>query len=99
MSDGKRGPGLAEIGSGLAVMISVISLFVSFYQAKIAEKQAHASVWPYISIDYDVNDAGARRGFIWTVENTGLGPARIQSVIIGVDGKPQRDWSGVCKAL
>jgi hypothetical protein len=89
----------AEIGSAVAVLISVISIFLSFYQAKIAEKQAHAAVWPYVSIDYDVNDQGARSGFIWTVENNGLGPALIQSVIVSVDGKPQRSWDEVCKAL
>jgi hypothetical protein len=91
--------GLAEIGSGIAVIVSALALFVSFYQAKIAEKQAHASVWPYISIDYDINDLGDRSGFIWSVQNNGLGPALIQSVIISVDGKPKRTWGEVCDAL
>jgi hypothetical protein len=91
--------GLAEIGSAVAVIVSALALFVSFYQAKIAERQAHASVWPYVSIDYDINDQGDRSGFIWTVQNNGLGPALIQSVIVSVDGQPQQDWKGVCRAL
>jgi hypothetical protein len=52
-----------------------------------------------LSIDYDVNDVGERSGFIWTVQNNGLGPALIQSVIVSVDGKPQSNWNDVCKAL
>jgi hypothetical protein len=91
--------GWAEIGSAVAVVVSSFALFVSFYQARIAERQAHASVWPYLSIDYDINDQGQRIGFIWTVENNGLGPALIQSVIVSVDDKPQRNWDEVSKAL
>ena len=30
-------------------------------QARIAERQAHASVWPYLSIGYTVNDVGESR--------------------------------------
>ena len=92
-------PGAAEIGSAIAVVVSLAALFVSFYQARIAERQAHASVWPYVSVGYDINDEGPRQGFTWTVENNGLGPALIQSVIVTLDGKPQRDWSALCVAL
>lgn len=96
---GMKRIGWAEIGSAVAVVVSSLALFVSFYQARIAERQAHASVWPYLSIDYDINDLGERSGFIWIVQNNGLGPALIESVIISVDGKPLRTWGEVCKAL
>jgi hypothetical protein len=91
--------GWVEIGSAVAVVISVAALFVSFYQARVAEKQAHASVWPYLSIGYDIIDEGPRKGFTWTVENHGLGPALIQSVIITLDGKPYTNWSDLSRGL
>jgi hypothetical protein len=91
--------GLAEIGSGAAVLISLLALVISFYQTRIAERQAHASVWPYVSINYDISDEGEKRGFTWTVENNGLGPALIQSVVISVDGKPRKTWAEVCVAI
>jgi hypothetical protein len=91
--------GWAELGSAVAVAVSLLALFVSFYQARIAERQAHASVWPYLSIGYDVNDEGEARGFTWTVENNGLGPALFQSVIVSVDGKPKKTWAEVCIAV
>jgi hypothetical protein len=89
----------AELGSAVAVVVSSLALFVSFYQARIAERQAHATVWPYLSIGYTINDEGEARGFTWTVDNNGLGPALIQSVIISVDGNPKETWGEVCAAV
>jgi len=91
--------GWAEIGSAVAVMISLLALFVSFYQARIAEQQAHASVWPYLSIGFNISDEGPGRGFTLQVDNDGLGPALFQSVIISVDGQPKKTWADVCQAL
>jgi hypothetical protein len=34
-----------------AILISVMTLFVYIYQARIMQEQQHASVWPYIEWD------------------------------------------------
>jgi hypothetical protein len=89
----------AQLGSAIAVGISLMALVVGFYQARIAERQAHASVWPYLTIGYNLYDRGENRGFTWTVDNSGLGPALIQSVVVSLDGKPVRRWEDVTAVL
>jgi hypothetical protein len=79
--------------------LSVLAVVVSFYQARIAEKQAHASVWPYLSIGYNVNDGSDAAGFTWTVDNNGLGPAILESVEVTVDGVPRQGWADVTAAI
>ena len=88
-----------EIGTAFAIALSVLAVIVSFYQARIAEKQAHASVWPYVSVGASMYDSGDAPGFTITVENNGLGPAIIESVIVSVDGKALRTWPEVHAAL
>lgn len=99
MTSEKSGIRRAEIGSAIAVLIAVLAVVVSFYQARIAENQAHASVWPYLSIGYNMYDGSDGPGFTWTVDNNGLGPAVLQSVVVKVDGAPRKTWRDVITAL
>jgi hypothetical protein len=99
MTSEKTGVRRAEIGSAIAIIFSVLAVIVSFYQARIAEKQAHASVWPYLSIGYNLYDGGPSPGFAFTVDNPGLGPAVIESVVVLLDGVPRKGWSEVTAAL
>ena len=59
-----------------AVFVSVATLFVYIYQARIMEGQQHASVWPHIERQYVQTSTD---GFILRVVNKGVGPAIIQS--------------------
>jgi hypothetical protein len=99
MTSEKTGIRRAEIGSAIAVLLSVLAVVVSFYQARIAEKQAHASVWPYVTVGYNLSEVGDDRGFALTVDNDGLGPALIESVVLSVDGLPRTSWADVIAAL
>ncbi len=99
MASEKSGIRRAEIGSAIAIGLSVLAVVVSFYQARIAERQAHASVWPYLSIGYSIYDQGDQQGFAWNVDNNGLGPALIRSVTVSVDGLPRKRWVDVIAAL
>jgi hypothetical protein len=94
-----RGLRRAEIGSAIAIALSVLAVVVSFSQARIAERQAHASVWPYVSIGYSMYDGSDAPGFTLTVDNDGLGPAIIDSVVVSVDGVARRSWADVIAAL
>jgi hypothetical protein len=99
MTSEKTGVRRAEIGSVIAILFSVLAVVVSFYQARIAEKQAHASVWPYVTIGQSMYDQGDQKGYRFTVDNNGLGPAVFRSVVVSVDGKPVKNWNQVFDAL
>jgi hypothetical protein len=99
MTSEKAGVRRAEIGSAIAVGLSVLAVIVAFYQARIAEQQAHASVWPYVTIGYSIYDGSESPGFTWNIDNNGLGPAIIKSVVVSVDGTPRKSWPEVLAAL
>jgi hypothetical protein len=66
-----------------AIVVSVMTMLVYIYQAKIMREQQHTSVWPYLEW---IMSTG--QGFSITVINKGVGPAIIKSTSFKLDGKP-----------
>jgi len=104
-SDRKRSL-IAETSSVFALVVSVLALTLGAYQARLMNEQtrlmqgqARASVWPYISIGYSISDSGEKLGYTWEISNDGVGPARIQSVTLTLDGKPLHNWQEVFRAV
>lgn len=105
-STSKRGIRLAEIGSFAALALSVLALATSAYQTRLMQsqtelmqKQSRASVWPYVTIGtYEYRIPG-HETFTWRVDNNGVGPAKIESVQVTLDGKPYRNWYELFAAL
>ena len=96
----------AELGSVVALATSFFALSLSAYQARLMneqtrlmQSQSRASVWPYVAIGYRINDEGESRGYTWQISNDGVGPARIESVTMTLDGKPVRHWRELFHAL
>jgi hypothetical protein len=82
-----------SIAVGLAAIVAVV---VSLYQASLARQQLKASAWPYIS---QGNGYTAGNPYIRTVGNDGVGPARIKSFRVVVDGRPVQTWNEAVRAL
>ncbi|QBB71514.1 hypothetical protein ELE36_14760 [Pseudolysobacter antarcticus] len=81
------------IAALIAALIGLLALCVSAYTAHIQREQARAQVWTQLqfgSSDPDMN---------LLVVNKGIGPARIESLRLYVDGKAQPDWKHVMDAL
>jgi hypothetical protein len=89
-----------------AIIVSVVAVGVSAYEARIQREWQRAAVWPYIQLGrsfyYTDPDAApdARR---WTLtlnaENVGVGPAQVRDFHVTVDGKPQATWGAAMRAL
>lgn len=75
---------LQSIGTVLAIVISIIAMFTSIYEANIMKSQQKAMVWPHLNVtdNYDAN------GFAIMISNKGTGPAIIKSVQVDYKGKP-----------
>jgi hypothetical protein len=74
-----------------AIAISVISLFIAVENGRTERRLVAASSWPFLV--FDPQEQGLARGSRITllrVENSGVGPARVQSAIVRLDGKPVR---------
>ncbi|HVT33523.1 MAG TPA: hypothetical protein VHE32_12795 [Rhodanobacteraceae bacterium] len=88
----RRGLSLSDAGSAIALVVSVSALALGAYQTRLMQEQARAGVWPYLSIGYTYSSNVDKDAFIWTVNNNGVGPAKVESVEVSLDGKPVRDW-------
>ncbi|HVT31403.1 MAG TPA: hypothetical protein VHE32_02065 [Rhodanobacteraceae bacterium] len=96
----------AEWGSLSALAVSFFALALSAYQARemsaqtrLMQSQARAGVWPYLSIGYSLHDTGEKRGYAFEIDNDGVGPARIESVTMTLDGKPVGTWREIFHAF
>lgn len=77
----------------IAALIGLLALCVSAYTANLQRQQAKAQVWTRLFFaNSDVDRT-------LMVMNKGVGPARIESVRLYVDGKPQTHWPEIFKAL
>jgi hypothetical protein len=71
-----------------AVVIGVGAIGVSLYETTLIRQQLKGSSWPNIEGGFSYSE----EGFRYFLTNSGVGPARIQSAEITVDGNAVRDW-------
>jgi hypothetical protein len=90
---------MPNLGSMLAVAISLFALAIGAYQTRLMQNQARVSVWPFLSIGYNYSNDTDTNGFIWRIDNNGVGPAKVETVALTLDDKPMRHWSDVFAAL
>ncbi len=76
-----------SIGTLLALIISIIAMVTSIYEAGIMESQQKSMVWPYLSVSQQYNS----EGFGLRVTNKGTGPAIVTSVQIDYKGIPMKN--------
>ena len=83
------------MGTILALVISIIAMITSIYEANIMKSQQTAMVWPYIDVTQQYSD----EGFGFRLENKGTGPAIIKSVQISFKGEPMETIDELMDAL
>lgn len=78
-----------------ALVVSVSAVVVGIYEASLQRAHDRAEVWPHVEISTFISGNGASVG----LQNNGIGPAVIKSIVVTVDGRPRRDWPDVVQAL
>jgi hypothetical protein len=71
-----------------AMIVSVVSLVVALHHGETMEKMVEASTWPYVAFTFSNANLDATPRAALTVVNSGVGPARIETVEIFYEGKP-----------
>jgi hypothetical protein len=84
---------LLSLAAGVAAISAVA---VSVYQAALSREQQRASAWPYVS---HTNSFVPGQPYQRLVANEGVGPARVRSFQVLVDGRPVRRWDDAVRAL
>jgi hypothetical protein len=74
--------------AAVAAFVGITALVVSAYTAYVQRQQVRAQVYPILQFGSGAND----EGFHAILENKGMGPALIHSVVITLDGKPVHNW-------
>ena len=78
-----------------ALIVSISAVVVGVYEAALQRRHDRAEVWPHL----EIGTYTSPRTVAVKLENNGIGPAIVQSVIVTVDGKPMSNWPQVVRAL
>jgi hypothetical protein len=74
----------------IAVVVSVVSLWVAIGSEDANRKMVAASSWPFLQIVTGNSDAQNRPELIFSIANAGVGPAKVRSFEVFWRGKPYR---------
>ena len=69
-----------------ALFVSSLATAASWWQSRVVATQLSSQVWPYLSIQTSYDSSSVAL----TISNEGLGPARVRSVVLSLDGKPHQ---------
>lgn len=71
-----------------AFFVSLVSLWLAMHHGQTMEKLVASNSYPNIDVEFSNNIGFDQRGYVLALQNTGIGPARIQSVTAQFQGKP-----------
>jgi len=78
-----------------ALVVSLSAVVVGIYEARLQRDHDRAEVWPHVEIATFTSPQGAAL----YLENTGLGPAIVKSVVVTVDDAARASWRDVLSTL
>jgi hypothetical protein len=85
----KTGHSKADLILGcLAVVLSMVSVFIAMRDNRTMERMVAASTWPNISYGTDNDTKEAPNTITLNLKNTGVGPARLETLELFYKGKP-----------
>ena len=84
-----------NIGTALAIVISMVALIVSIQEANLLKEQQKVMVWPYLTLGTSYNNKGVE----FELSNNGIGPGIVQSVEVRYKGTPYRNWDALMDAI
>jgi hypothetical protein len=81
------------------VFTGAVALYAALSESQAVREQTAAAVWPYVQLTIEDTDDGETAYFALSLENVGVGPARMQGLVLTVDGQPQRSWETLLDGL
>lgn len=70
-----------------AILISGVSLYVAVQHGRTMEKMVEATTWPFVDFGTSNGTAAGERRITLVVQNSGVGPARVDSLELDYDGR------------
>jgi hypothetical protein len=78
-----------------ALFVSSLATAASWWQSRVVAQQLSSQVWPYLSVQTSYDSSSVAL----TIANEGLGPARVRSVVLSLDGRPHRKLTEVLDVI
>ncbi|MEZ5557325.1 MAG: hypothetical protein R3E86_02085 [Pseudomonadales bacterium] len=81
------------------VFVGIVALYAALNESEAVRLQTAAAVWPFVQLsilDFQTEDGA---GFTLTLENSGVGPARLRAMRVVIDGQPRSTWRDAVTAL
>ena len=75
------------------VFIAVVALYAALTESAAVRQQTAAAVWPFLQFGTEDSHWGESAEFTMSFTNTGVGPARMRTVRLVIDGHSVRDWA------
>jgi hypothetical protein len=76
------------IAAATAIVVSFASLYVAWRQTSLMQRQLEASVWPSLSYETDNSLEDGKAEITFSLQNSGVGPARVRSLEVSFRGAP-----------
>jgi hypothetical protein len=78
-----------------ALFVSSLATTASWWQSRVVAQQLSSQVWPYLSVQTSYDSSSVAL----TIANEGLGPARVRSVVLSLDGTPRQKLTDVLDVI
>ena len=83
---------LQTVLSVAGIFIAVVALYAALTESAAVRQQTAAAVWPFVQFATEDSNSGKSAEFAMYFTNTGVGPARMRTMRLAIDGEPVRDW-------
>jgi hypothetical protein len=81
-----------------AILISLTSLAIAIHHGRVQQELVAANSWPFLTA-LTSNDFGeGQQTFSLMILNSGVGPAKLEKLVVRYDGKPVRGWVELLQA-
>lgn len=81
------------------VFTGAVALYAALNESQAVRLQTASSVWPYVQLMINDRDDGDSAYFALSLENVGVGPARMRRMRLTLHGEPMRNWQMLTAAL
>ncbi len=78
-----------------ALVVSISAVVVGLYEAALQRRHDRAEVWPHLEVEVFTKPTGA----VVYLDNTGIGPAIVQQMVVRLDGRRAGGWQDVVTGL
>lgn len=74
-------------------VVAIIALYAALNEADAARKQLQSSAWPNLEAEFSFRTVPGSERIEFNLRNSGIGPAKVQSVAFTLDGEPLENWA------